>query len=592
MGNSSAKPQLTEEQVDIKYLGGRYPFGDDELFKLYRSFHHLLNERQEGRYNVSFLTYWAVESVCTVLPPPRLPVHLEQSEAEQGTEAGKEQTTSDGTNGSSPETVTQSTLEEAKQERFTLMQIIETKILPPGFSDLLEKTNFYISPDSDRMGKVESFFQGVSNLGRKGGRQALSVLFDCYAVKKDSVSTSTSTSTPFEGNNSATPMVADFNLVLTLAYRLSLAAAFLDAAQNGDDMQQWIPSDNLDQTAIKGLCHSLVEFVKLKRLRESPYGDVEHDPDLENGFVEKLDMQEFAEYNLPVLSSALSFFMFQVFFPEKPYPPSRTAFRFPKLSEDSTFFEEAASPLLFSFASLSTSLGGSWYRLYTSSHDGLSFNRLQNSLLGYAGPTLIIIRATNGGIFGAFTASAWKETKDFYGSSDCFLYQLIPVTAVYRPSGGGTNFMYCNSEARSRGYDAQAHGIGFGGDVHKPRLFISETFENCIALSQDMTFQHGLLLPKTPNGGMQTSFDIDSLEVWGVGGDEVVAEALGARYRQREITEANLRKARKVDKAAFLDDFRGGIIESKAFAHRDQIRGRADAAIDERNGKNSYVYEK
>ena len=387
-------------------------------------------------------------------------------------------------------------------------------------------------------------------------------------------------------------MVADFNLVLALAYKLSLAAAFLDAAQNGDDMRQWIPSENLDTTAMQGLCHSLVEFIKLKRLRESPYGDVIHDPDLEKGFVEKLDLQEFAEYRLPVLSNALDSFMFQVFFPEKPYPPSRTAFHFPKLSEDSTFFAEAASPLLFSFASLSTSLGGSWYRLYTSSHDGLSFNRLQNSLLGYAGPTLIIIRATNGGIFGAFTASAWKETKDFYGSSDCFLYQLISMTAVYRPSGGGANFMYCNSEGRSRGYDGQAHGIGFGGDVHKPRLFISETFENCIALSQDLTFEHGILLPKTPDGAMQTSFDIDSLEVWGVGGDAVVAEALGARFRQREIVDANLRKARKVDKAAFLDDFRGGLIESKAFAYRDQIRGRADASIDERNGKNSYVYEK
>jgi hypothetical protein len=71
----------------------------------------------------------------------------------------------------------------------------------------------------------------------------------------------------------------------------------------------------------------------------------------------------------------------------------------------------------------------------------------------------------------------------------------------------------------------------------------------------------------------------------------VVAEALGARNRQRAITEANLRKARKVDKAAFLDDFRSGMIDSKAFSSRDQIRGRADAVVDERH-QNAYVYEK
>lgn len=554
MGNATAKPKLTQEQSDIKYLGSRYPFGDDELLKLYRSFLRL-EEQNEGR--VSFLTDWAVESMCMQQPPAG--VELRDS---------------------------QSNFEAMKQERFVLMQVIETKILPLGFSELLQGTSFNIPKGADRLEKLEKFFEGVANLGRKGGRHAISVLFDIYAVEKVSTNSMQGTSA------TTTTMKADINLVISLAYRLSLAAAFLDAASHGGDMEQWIPSENQDQTAIRGLGHSLVEFVKRKRLRESPYGDIDHDPDLEDGFTEKLDMQEFAECNVPVLSSALSFFMFQVFFPEKPYPPSRTAFYFPKLSEDSTFFTEPASPLLFSFASLSSSLGGSWYRLYTSSHDGLSFNRLQNALLGYAGPTLLIIRATNGGIFGAFTASAWKESKDFYGSSDCFLYQLIPVTAVYRPSGSGTNFMYCNSEARSRGYDAQAHGIGFGGDVDKPRLFISETFENCSARTQDLTFEYGVLLPKTQDGAARTSFDIDSLEVWGVGGDEVVAEALGARFKQREITEANLRKARKVDKAAFLDDFRGGLIESKAFAYRDQIRGRADAVIDERNGKNAYQYER
>lgn len=151
--------------------------------------------------------------------------------------------------------------------------------------------------------------------------------------------------------------------------------------------------------------------------------------------------------------------------------------------------------------------------------------------------------------------------------------------------------MYCNSEARSRGYDQQSHGIGFGGDVHQPRLFIAESFDDCVARAQDLTFEYGPLLAKTADGAMQKSFDIDSLEVWGVGGDEVVTAALGARNRQREITAANLRKARKVDKAAFLDDFRSGMIESKAFAYKDQIRGRADAVVDESH-QNAYVYEK
>jgi hypothetical protein len=214
--------------------------------------------------------------------------------------------------------------------------------------------------------------------------------------------------------------------------------------------------------------------------------------------------------------------------------------------------------------------------LYTSASDGLSFNRLQNALLGYGGPTLIIIQS-GGCIFGAFTASQWKESKDFYGNHDCFLYQLLPTTAVYRPSGNGNNFMYCNSFARSRGYDQQAHGIGFGGTTDQPRLFLAESFDDCLAAAQDMTFEKGpLLLP----GSKAQHFDIDNLEVWGVGGTAVVEEALRDRKKCRGVRDAAIQKARKVDKAAFLDDFKSGLIDSKAFAHRGQIRGRDAPCLD------------
>ena len=252
--------------------------------------------------------------------------------------------------------------------------------------------------------------------------------------------------------------------------------------------------------------------------------------------------------------------------------------------------------------------------MYTSASDGLSFNRLQNALLGYGGPTLLIIQSDDC-IFGAFTSSSWKESKDFYGNSDCFLFQVLPETAVYRPTGNGSNFMYCNSFARSRGYDQQAHGIGFGGTVDMPRLFISESFDSNVAKDSDMTFEKGSIFSGGFDGGKH--FEIDNLEgefeheisslkkmperqaqhmfcackVWGVGGDTVVQEALGARSRQREIKNAAIRKARKVDKAQFLDDFKSGLIESKAFAHRDQIRGREGACVDP-DDENNYIYPK
>lgn len=234
-----------------------------------------------------------------------------------------------------------------------------------------------------------------------------------------------------------------------------------------------------------------------------------------------------------------------------------------------------------------------YFRLYTSASDGLSFNRLQNALLGYAGPTLLIIQSGKS-TFGAFTASPWKESKDFYGNHDCFLYRLLPDTiAVFRPTGQSSNFMYCNSFARSRGYDQQAHGIGFGGTVDQPRLFLSESFDDCQALRDDLTFEKGSLLGTSVDGygGSDSStFEIDNVEVWAVGGTEVVQESLQARDRSRDIRKAAIQKARKVDKAAFLDDFKSGLIESKAFVHREQIQGRDGTCIDEEQEK--YQYQK
>jgi len=211
----------------------------------------------------------------------------------------------------------------------------------------------------------------------------------------------------------------------------------------------------------------------------------------------------------------------------------------------------------------------------------LSFNRLLNSLLGYDGPTLIIIKeAERKGVFGAYTNARWRESKDFYGDSDCFLFRLQPTAAVYRPRGSGfSNYMYCNSESRSKGYDGLAHGIGFGGTSDLPRLFIAEKFEGCAASSNDLTFEEGELLPPRIQGENATKrFEIEALEVWGVGGSEAISDALHARSKQRDVTAANIRKARKVDKAAFLDDFKSGLLESKAFQHREQMRGREDGS--------------
>lgn len=285
------------------------------------------------------------------------------------------------------------------------------------------------------------------------------------------------------------------------------------------------------------------------------------------------------------IGHCLPTFFHYCLFPTKPIPRGRTAFEQPALNDESFILSSHVDR--FALACTSHSLNGPWFRLYTSAADGLSFNRLLKAVLGYGGPTLFVIQSTTGTVFGAYTSAPWKEAKDFYGNTDCFLYQLKPTMSVYRPTGSASNFMYCNPAARSRGYDQQAHGIGFGGTTDRPRLFVTEHLDDeCHASNRDLTFENGKL-----ENGPDSSFLVDSIEVWGVGGEEAVATALAARTEKRAQKDEAIRKARKVDKAQFLDDFRAGTFDSKAFAHRQQVDGRGREDMDDRTRDKSKEYE-
>lgn len=58
-----------------------------------------------------------------------------------------------------------------------------------------------------------------------------------------------------------------------------------------------------------------------------------------------------------------------------------------------------------------------WRRLYASTHDGLSFNRLSHALQGYPGPCVLLLEDDAGGVFGAYCASGFKPGNTFAGGS-------------------------------------------------------------------------------------------------------------------------------------------------------------------------------
>jgi TLD len=225
-----------------------------------------------------------------------------------------------------------------------------------------------------------------------------------------------------------------------------------------------------------------------------------------------------------------------------------------------------------------------WHRIYSSFFDGRSFNRLEWSLMGYNGPTLLVVKTTAQHVLGALASAQWKQSKAFYGNADCFLFDLTPRLGVYRAAGGEGNFMYLHSEHEDHGSatcSGLPHGLGLGGSLDKPRLFIPESFQRCSAGVLDKTFQSGELLPvKTLE-----KFEIQHLEVWGVGGDETITSALRDRAEYRERCDAAIHRARTVhDKMQFTEDMQSGLIPTTLYEHHKDVRGRQEFSVDDTHG--------
>ena len=226
---------------------------------------------------------------------------------------------------------------------------------------------------------------------------------------------------------------------------------------------------------------------------------------------------------------------------------------------------------------------GEWMRLYSTAEDGYDFENLRNNIVGYQGGTVLLIKTTRSEIFGSFCGATWRETGDsFFGSNKTFLFTIEPHIRIYRsnPNAGETQ-QYFNT----RGYARDAHGLalGKGSGMDGPystglhhRLFIPKSMSECYAAPSCHSFEPGPFLEDVQeNTTVHSHFDIDRLEVWGVGGEAIITEALAGlqdvRARKKQIQE----RARKVDRAAFFDnEFDQEMFLGKTFQHRKLMEQR------------------
>ncbi|XP_027918910.1 TLD domain-containing protein 1 isoform X1 [Vigna unguiculata] len=146
-----------------------------------------------------------------------------------------------------------------------------------------------------------------------------------------------------------------------------------------------------------------------------------------------------------------------------------------------------------------------WNLLYHSSVNGLSFNTFLGNISNHAGPTVLIIKDTEGYIYGGYASQPWERHADFYGDMKCYLFQLNPVASIFRPTGANNNLQWCAMNFSSEDIP---NGIGFGGRVNHFGLFVSANFDqghtfSCTTFGSPCLSKTNRILPEV-------------IECWGV----------------------------------------------------------------------------
>eukprot|EP00891_Asterochloris_glomerata_P006940 jgi/Astpho2/6940/gw1.00107.175.1_t len=131
-----------------------------------------------------------------------------------------------------------------------------------------------------------------------------------------------------------------------------------------------------------------------------------------------------------------------------------------------------------------------WQLLYSTSRDGISLKTLYRRAAGHKA-TLLVVRDAQQCVFGCFASETWKVAPRYFGTGECFVFQLQPQRLMWkwwqRKNAQKRNdfFQFSTGEALCMG-GAPVCALRLDAELDRGVSGISETFGSpCLAGSQD-----------------------------------------------------------------------------------------------------------
>ncbi|XP_018418384.1 PREDICTED: TLD domain-containing protein 1 [Nanorana parkeri] len=162
--------------------------------------------------------------------------------------------------------------------------------------------------------------------------------------------------------------------------------------------------------------------------------------------------------------------------------------------------------VMFLNSHLPSAMQRSWRLLFSTKIHGESFSQLCGHLVDQ-GPSLLVLRDSDGFIFGGFASQNWVVKPQFQGDCRCFLFTVSPRLDIYTYTGYNDHYMYLN-----HGQQTIPNGLGMGGQHEYFGLWIDSNFGKGHSKAKpSCTTYH------SPQLSAKEDFTIDAMEVWALG---------------------------------------------------------------------------
>ncbi|XP_039184717.1 oxidation resistance protein 1 isoform X5 [Crotalus tigris] len=123
-------------------------------------------------------------------------------------------------------------------------------------------------------------------------------------------------------------------------------------------------------------------------------------------------------------------------------------------------------------------IGYPWTLVYSTAKHGMSLKTLYRTMAGLDTPVLLVIKDSDGQIFGALASEPFKVSDGFYGTGETFLFTFCPEFEVFKWTGDNMFFLKGDMDALAFGGGGGEFALWLDGDLYHGRSHSCKTFGN------------------------------------------------------------------------------------------------------------------